>query len=135
MCAGLSRPQVRKESPSGQLEVVLAPGTSAEVLFTAAGDAFTKPGEYTIEVTATSQNDSTKTAMLTITTTITPVPSDVNADGVVNILDLVKVANQFGEVGDSLVSDVTMDGVVNILDLVKVANQFGKTQVEIVTEN
>ncbi len=120
------------EQRSGQLEVVLAAGTSAEVIFTAAGDFFTKPGDYAIEVTATSQADTTKTAVLTITTTITPVPSDVNADGVVNILDLVKVANQFGEVGDGLVGDVNIDGRVNILDLVKVSSRFGKTQVEIV---
>ena len=120
------------EQRVSQLEIMLAAGKSAEVIFTAAGDFFTKPGDYAIEVTATSQADSTKTAVLTITTTITPVPSDVNADGVVNILDLVKVANQFGEVGDGLVGDVNRDGVVNILDLVKVSSRFGKTQVEIV---
>ncbi len=56
-----------------QLEVTLAAGKSAEVIFTAAGDVFTKPGEYTIEVTATSQNDTTKTAQATTTTTVLPV--------------------------------------------------------------
>ena len=120
------------EQPVSQLEIVLAAGASAEVIFIAAGDFFTKPGTYEIDVTATSHADSTKTAVLTITTTITPVPSDVNADGVVNILDLVKVANQFGEIGDGLVGDVNMDGRVNILDLVKVSSRFGKTQAEIV---
>ena len=119
----------------GELEIAIPAGASAEVIFTAAGDAFTKPGEYKIEVTATSQGDGTKMAVLTTTTTITPIASDVNADGVVNILDLVKVANQFGEAGDDIVSDVNADGVVNILDLVKVSSNFGKTQVEIVAEN
>ena len=118
-----------------ELEIAIPAGASAEVIFTAAGDAFTKPGEYNIEVTATSQGDGTKMAALTTTTTITPVASDVNADGVVNILDLVKVASQFGEAGDGIVSDVNADGVVNILDLVKVSSDFGKTQVEIVAEN
>ena len=121
-----------EEQPGGQLAVSLSAGASTEVIFAAAGDFFTKPGDYAIEVTATSQTDSTQTAELTITTTITPVPSDVNADGVVNILDLVKVANQFGKVGDGLVGDVTMDGSVNILDLVRVSTYFGKTQAEIV---
>ncbi len=47
---------------------------------------------------------------------------DVNEDGVVNILDLVAVANGFGK----NVPDVNGDGVVNVLDLVAVANQFGQ---------
>jgi len=47
---------------------------------------------------------------------------DVNEDGVVNILDLVAVANGFGKNAP----DVNGDGVVNILDLVAVANQFGQ---------
>ena len=45
---------------------------------------------------------------------------DVNGDGTVNILDLVAVANGFGEDAP----DVNGDGVVNVLDLVAVANQF-----------
>ena len=47
---------------------------------------------------------------------------DVNDDGIVNILDLVAVANGFGK--DS--PDVNGDGVVNVLDLVAVANAFGQ---------
>ena len=47
---------------------------------------------------------------------------DVNADGVVNILDLVVVANGFGKDAP----DVNGDGVVNVLDLVAVANAFGQ---------
>ena len=47
---------------------------------------------------------------------------DVNGDGVVNILDLVAVANGFG----TDAPDVNDDGVVNILDLVAVANAFGQ---------
>ena len=51
-----------------------------------------------------------------------PQPSaDVNADGVVNILDLVVVANAFREAEP----DLNGDGIVNIQDLVIVANAFG----------
>ena len=50
-------------------------------------------------------------------------PADVNGDGVVNILDLVQVANGFGK----NTPDVNGDGVVNILDLVSVAGMFGQT--------
>ena len=46
--------------------------------------------------------------------------ADLNRDGVVNILDLVIVANAFGKDGP----DVNGDGTVNVLDLVVVANAF-----------
>ena len=49
------------------------------------------------------------------------VPADINVDGIVNILDLVLVANAFGDKEP----DLNGDGTVNILDLVLVANAFG----------
>jgi len=49
-----------------------------------------------------------------------PPTADVNGDGVVNIQDLVIVANAFGEAAP----DLNGDGVVNIQDLVIVANAF-----------
>ena len=58
--------------------------------------------------------------------TYTPSPYDVNEDGVVNILDLVRTASQFGETGTGLPGDVNGDGMVNILDLVAVANRFSE---------
>ena len=51
-----------------------------------------------------------------------PDPHDVNADGVVDILDLVFVAARFGEMDSE--ADVTGDGIVNILDLVRVAQNL-----------
>ena len=50
----------------------------------------------------------------------TPPTADINGDGLVNILDLVTVANAFGKDAP----DVNGDGTVNILDLVTVANAF-----------
>ncbi len=47
-------------------------------------------------------------------------PYDLNGDGIVNILDLVIVANAFGEPEP----DLNGDGVVNILDLILVANSI-----------
>ena len=49
-------------------------------------------------------------------------PADVNGDWVVNILDLVQVANGFGK----STPDLNGDGTVNILDLVFVVQQFSQ---------
>ena len=53
----------------------------------------------------------------------TPYREDLNFDGVVNILDLVIVANALG---DPIGPDLNGDDVVNILDLVIVANALGE---------
>ena len=49
-------------------------------------------------------------------------PADVNGDWVVNVLDLVQVANGLG----TAAPDPNGDGVVNILDLVFVTQQFSQ---------
>ena len=111
--------------------VELEAGASTEVTLKVTGDFFAKPGEYPISVTAASKTDGTKTAEITTTTTIEmppppPTPWDVNDDGTVNVQDLVLVANELGESGESLKGDVNGDGTVNILDLVLVASHFGE---------
>ena len=55
--------------------------------------------------------------------------SDVNIDGVVNILDLTLVAKNIGTTPAADLTfnpDVNGDGTVNILDLTLVASHFGK---------
>ena len=55
--------------------------------------------------------------------------SDVNTDGVVNILDLTLIATHFGETpatDQTPNPDVNRDGTVNILDLTLVASYLGK---------
>ena len=61
---------------------------------------------------------------LTIPEALPPIIEDINADGVVNIQDLVLVAARLGEQMWNGKEDVNRDGVVNILDLVLVANAF-----------
>ena len=118
----------------------LEAGADAEVTLKVAGDLFTKPGDYPLSVTATSETDNTMTAEVTTTTTIEmppppptpevppppPTPWDVNADGTVNIQDLVLVASELGQSGEALKGDVNGDGTVNILDLVLVSSHFGE---------
>jgi len=51
---------------------------------------------------------------------------DVSGDGVTDIVDLVRVARRFGEVGVSAREDVNGDHVINIVDLVLIALHFGE---------
>ena len=53
-----------------------------------------------------------------------PITADVNSDGSVNILDLILIASDLGNVGTNLAADVNGDGVVSILDLILVAGMF-----------
>ena len=48
-----------------------------------------------------------------------------NNDGVVNIADLIEVAQNFGQVGEND-ADINGDGVVNIIDLILVAMALGE---------
>ena len=52
-----------------------------------------------------------------------PNPADVNEDGVVNILDLILVAQAIGT--EKSEPDVNGDGVINVFDLVMVAGAIG----------
>ena len=50
------------------------------------------------------------------------IPFDLNADGEINILDLVLAAQSFGKPDSK--ADVNADGAVNVLDLVQIANHL-----------
>ena len=75
-----------------------------------------------VEASDTTEEDVTSEPPPEEDTTPEPSPYDVNADGVVNILDLTFVAARLGEMDPE--ADVTGDGIVNILDLVRIAGNF-----------
>ncbi len=95
---------------------------------------FASPTELEVEAPAGAAgsvdiivtNPDGKSATLAGSFTYTPSRYDVTDDGVVNILDLVRVASQFGETGAGLEGDIDGNGTVNILDLVVVANHFSQ---------
>ena len=51
---------------------------------------------------------------------------DINRDGVVNILDLVQAASQFGQVGANFSGDVNGDGKVDVADLELIGSRLGE---------
>ena len=54
--------------------------------------------------------------------------SDVNQDGLVNVLDLILVAGHLGsDASVNRQSDVNGDGTINVLDLIVVAQSFGES--------
>ena len=86
----------------------------------------TTPGTYYYGACVDGVTDESDTAnncsrAVSVTVTAPPVVSeDVNEDGVVDVQDLVSVAQQYGQTGTTI-ADVNDDGIVNIDDLILVA--------------
>ena len=74
-----------------------------------------EPGTYYIKV----ENDEQKTGDYTLYAAFMPA-TDVNGDGVVDVLDLMIVAENFGRVDAPLIGDVNGDGEVNRTDIIAV---------------
>lgn len=70
------------------------------------------------KVEVTSASDAPKVSV--------NVDPDVNGDGKVNILDLVRVSQSFGPAADAPDIDINGDGKIDILDLILVATKIGK---------
>jgi hypothetical protein len=61
----------------------------------------------------------------TIRAVIEGLQGDTNFDGVVDLLDVNNVRNNFGKNGPSVLGDTNGDGRVNLQDLTDVRNNFG----------
>ena len=65
---------------------------------------------------------------LQIPTASSSIPDyDVNSDGSCNIIDIVLIANRFGESGNPgwIREDVDNNGLINTLDIILVSNNYG----------
>ena len=107
---------------------VTGAGTLFEVELKAKSSGEPKLTLQNLQFDVITRDTSADPYEITLTIEEQLIAGDVNRDGQVNILDLVLVAQQFGQSmpADSP-ADVTGDGVVNILDLVRVAQNFGNT--------
>ena len=74
-----------------------------------------EPGTYYIKV----ESDAQKTGDYTLYAAFMPA-TDVNGDGIVDVLDLMIVAANFGRVDTPLIGDVNGDGEVNREDIIAV---------------
>ena len=74
----------------------------------------------TTNATYTATDNTGASASLTFTITV-EMNLDINADGQVNVIDLMWVAMFYGTRGDGLAADVNADGIVNVEDFAAVA--------------
>jgi len=110
----------------------LAPGENITLACEWSTVGFLK-GNYTISAYAEPVAGETNTTDNTITgeTVAIVIQGDINADGRVNILDMVRCAILFGKkypiLGWDPNADLNNDGAINIIDIVTVAVHFGET--------
>lgn len=111
--------------------VDLAPGSAITLTFNWNTTDFPK-GNYVIGAFAQPVADETDTANNSIVgeTVVIVTPGDINADGVVDIIDIVLIANRFGWTYPHLNwnpnADLNDDGIMDIIDVVLVAAHFGE---------
>jgi hypothetical protein len=118
----------------GTQTVNLASGTKADILLVKSTVSMIM-GNYNVSATAgpvpgeTNMSDNSGAGGWVIVT----IPGDLNADGVVNILDAVVLSDAFNSVPGTSSwnanADINGDNVVNILDAIILANHFGYTAV------
>ena len=85
-------------------------------------------GQYTLRVNNAGGDPLQISGMITDGRFSQSFTGDVNLDGIVDLGDLVIVTNNFGGLGQSLISgDLSGDGAVDLGDLVIVTNDFGNT--------
>ena len=110
----------------------LGPNSSVTLTFDWNTTSFTK-GNYTIAAYAGPATHETDTADNTIVGEMLAVvaPGDINADGLVDIFDIVRVAVAFSSTPISPSwdpnADINGDGTIDIFDIVVVALHFGET--------
>lgn len=122
---------VEVQDPDGSTVLVRAVTTNESgvyyVDFKLSSEA--KLGNYTVYASAAyNEAKITNSTFFQVSKALT---TDINGDGIVNILDIAVVAMAFGsEVGDERwnpAADIDGNGVVNIIDVARVAMDYGKT--------
>ncbi len=132
------------EAPTGWVVDFAPDEETYELLFLASDDAVLAPGETATFVLLTpseprelqyfvaNQAESSNEGGYVLDVILAPFrpyalhPGDTNADGLVDLLDLNNVRNQFAQTGNPILGDTEpFDGKVGLYDLNQVRNHFG----------
>ena len=118
---GLSAALISKSGVTGS-------GTLLSVRLSAKADGNSQIALHNFQL-GSKTGEAIPAAMYPLTITVESKPAwDVNADGQVSILDLILIAQNFGEAtSPNSRTDVNRDGVVSILDLILVAQHMGES--------
>ena len=119
--AGLSSALISKNGTTGT-------GTLLSVRFSAKAEGNSQLALHNFQLGSTT-GEVIPAGVHDLTITVESKPAwDVNADGQVSILDLILIAQDFGEAASpNSRTDVNRDGVVSILDLILVAQHMGES--------
>ena len=84
---------------------------------------YTQPGTYTVTLTVRDNDGLASSISKSI---IVSNIGDVNGDGSVNVLDVIRVGQHFGETGEPgwIPEDLNKDGVINVLDIIIIGQNW-----------
>ncbi len=118
---GLSAALISKNGVTGT-------GTLLSVIFSAKADGNSRLSLHNFQLGSTT-GDVIPAGVSDLTITVESGPTwDVNSDGQISVLDLILVAQNFGEkASPNSRTDVNGDGVISILDLIIVAQHLGES--------
>ena len=121
--AGVSSALISKSGVTGT-------GTLLSVVFSAKADGNSRLALHNFQLGSTA-GAVIPAGVRDLTITVESKPTwDVNADGQVSILDLILIAQDFGETAPlNSRTDVNRDGIISILDLILVAQHMGETTI------
>jgi len=108
---------------------VSSPGTFAVISFTAKTTEGTSPLDLSNVIVGDVNGNPVPITVNNGSVTVTTCIGDVNGDGHVNVLDMIRVGqcwNQHPSPGDPCYpADVNKDGIVNVLDMIVIGQHWG----------
>jgi hypothetical protein len=122
----VSQVVLRIHLPSGSWNNVTMTLRASGLSYYNSTSAFSAAGNYTYTIRA---QDTSGNAMTTSIQDFSMPPNwEMNMDGILTVLDLVLVSNQYGQSGANgwIREDVDNNGQIEVLDLVLMSNHFGE---------